>query len=261
MNKYEERQEARRQRLLDRASKARSASQSAHQRAREMASVIPFGQPILIGHHSEGRDRNYRDKIHNTFGKSYALDQQADTLEQRAAGVGTAGISSDDPDAIEKLRIKLAHLEKAQATMKAANIAIRKKDDTGLTALGLSETQIAELKAPDFCGRVGFAAYALQNNNADIRRVRQRIEELEKRRAETSKEEEHAGYVYREDIEENRIMFIFPGKPDDATRAVLKRESFKWSPSRGAWVRQLTNAGKWHGQEVINQLRKLAGKD
>ena len=23
-------------------------------------SVIPFGQPILIGHHSEKRDRNYR---------------------------------------------------------------------------------------------------------------------------------------------------------------------------------------------------------
>jgi hypothetical protein len=32
------------------------------------------------------------------------------------------------------MRIKLGDLEKAQVTMKAANIAIRKKDDIGLTA-------------------------------------------------------------------------------------------------------------------------------
>ncbi len=31
--------------------------------ARKMAAVIPFGQPILIGHHSEKRDRNYRGRI------------------------------------------------------------------------------------------------------------------------------------------------------------------------------------------------------
>ena len=31
-----------------------------------MASVIPFGQPILVGHHSERRDRSYRDRIRST---------------------------------------------------------------------------------------------------------------------------------------------------------------------------------------------------
>ena len=42
--------------------------------------------------------------------------------------VGTGGISSDDPQAVEKLEAKLAALEKNQEMMKAANAAIRMKD-------------------------------------------------------------------------------------------------------------------------------------
>lgn len=49
-----------------------------------MASVIPFGQPILIGHPSEQRDRNYRDKIHNTFGKAFAMQDKAAYYEDKA---------------------------------------------------------------------------------------------------------------------------------------------------------------------------------
>ena len=37
------------------------------------------------------------------------------------------------------------------------------------------------LREPDFCGRIGYPAYLLQNNNANIRRIRGRIEELKKR--------------------------------------------------------------------------------
>lgn len=62
------------------------------------------------------------------------------------------------------------------------------------------------------------------------------------------------GYIYREDTDENRTMFIFPGKPNDETRALLKRHAFKWSPSRGAWVRQLTNASIWSAKQVMAAL-------
>ncbi|MEE8059026.1 MAG: DUF3560 domain-containing protein [Pseudomonadales bacterium] len=48
---------------------ARQESQTVYKRAKDMAPVIPFGQPILVGHHSEHRDRRYRDRIHNTFVK------------------------------------------------------------------------------------------------------------------------------------------------------------------------------------------------
>ena len=77
MNSYEEKQANRKARLQERAAKAQNESQSTYSRARSMAESIPFGQPILVGHHSEGRDRNFRARIHNTFGKAFALSDKA----------------------------------------------------------------------------------------------------------------------------------------------------------------------------------------
>ena len=187
MNAYEQKQAARKARYEERAEQASAESASTYNRARDMAQAIPFGQPILVGHHSETRDRNYRDRIHTTYGKAFALQDKAKHYEQKAASVGTGGISSDDPDAIEKLRAELANVEQAQERMKAANKAIRthKTEETRIAALvaqGLTEAQAAELLKPDFAGRVGFPSYALSNNNANARRIAGRIAELEKRR-------------------------------------------------------------------------------
>lgn len=262
LNSYELRQEAKRERLLDRAEKKRGSFRQLHDRAHKMADAIPFGQPILVGHHSEGRDRRYRAKIHDTFGKAFGEWDKAKHLESRAAAVGTGGISSDDPDAIDKLREQLAGVEESQARMKAANAAIRKgkTDDAkvaNLVGIGFPELEARELVKPDFCGRIGFPSYALSNNNANGRRIKQRIEQLERARSAESVEVEGNGYEYRECTDENRVMFVFPGKPDGATRAQLKTNAFKWSPSRGAWVRQLNGAGKWAGQRVREYLDNL----
>lgn len=108
---YQEQQEARKDRMLGRADKASAESQATYSRAKDMASVIPFGQPILVGHHSEQRDRNYRHKINNNFGKSFALADKAEHYKQKAASVGHTGIASNDPEAIDKLNNKLAGLE------------------------------------------------------------------------------------------------------------------------------------------------------
>ena len=101
------------------------------------------------------------------------------TTTYRAASVGTAGISSDDPEAIDKLRGKVAELAAMQVKMVAANKALRKGDDAALMALGFTSGQITKLKTPDFCGRVGFPDYATTNNSASIRRIRNRIKALE----------------------------------------------------------------------------------
>jgi hypothetical protein len=259
LNAYEARIQSKRERYEDRADKAQAESRTLHSRARSMAEVIPFGQPILVGHHSEGRDRNYRNRIHNTFGKAFEAQDKAAHYAQKAASVGTGGISSDDPDAIKKLRTELASAEKSQELMKAANKAIRanKTPETqaaALVALGFTEAQAAEAIKPDFARRVGFPAYALSNNNANMSRIKGRIAELEKRSQRADVEQAGDGFTYREDTTENRVMFIFDGKPDEATRAILKREAFKWSPSRGAWVRQLNNAGIWAGKQVLERF-------
>lgn len=259
MNSYEEKQEARRQRYLERAEKARKDYEAKHDQAHDMAQVIPFGQPILVGHHSEGRDRRYRGRIHNLFGQAFAALEKSEHYEEKAASVGTGGISSDDPDALEKLRAKLEGLKKSHELMKKVNRAIRQyKTDreriNSLIALGFSEMEAEELAQPDFLGRVGFAPYSLANNNANMHRIQQRIDELERAQSRQTKTAKTELYTYREDTTENRVMFEFDGKPSLEVRNVLKRHGFRWSPRRLAWVRQLNNNGLYAAQDVRKQL-------
>jgi len=113
-NAYEEKLAAKKARYEERAANAEYASQETYRQARRMGDAIPFGQPILVGHHSEGRDRNYRAKIHNTYGKAFELQDKAEYYAQKAARIGTGGISSDDPEAIQKLRDELTNLGECQ---------------------------------------------------------------------------------------------------------------------------------------------------
>lgn len=166
-------------------------------------------------------------------------------LLDKIRSVGTGGISSDDPQAVEKLEAKLAALEKNQEMMKAANAAIRMKDpakgDAKLAELGYTPEDIAKLRAPDFCGRIGYPAYELQNNNANIRRIRGRIAELKKRTESTPEGWEFDGGRVVVNTAENRLQIIFDGKPNADIRTELKGEGFRWAPSQGAWQRQLTD--------------------
>ena len=166
-------------------------------------------------------------------------------LLDKIRSVGTGGISSDDPQAVEKLEAKLATLEKHQEMMKAANAAIRMKDpakgDAKLAELGYTPEDIAKLRAPDFCGRIGYPAYELQNNNANIRRIRGRIAELKKRTESTPEGWEFDGGRVVVNTAENRLQIIFDGKPNADVRTELKGEGFRWAPSQGTWQRQLTD--------------------
>ena len=195
---------------------------------------------------NEARDRNVLEYM--------AIQKLADKIRS----IGTGGISSDDRDAVKKLTAKLKALEEAQERMKAANKAIRLKDtakgDEALRALGYTEQEITELRKPDFLGRVGYASYTLTNNNANIRRVKERIAELDK--ATEDREEQHEGYILRENADINRVQIIFDGKPDEQTRTLLKRNGFRWSPSQGAWQRMLNDNGRYAAKRVIKEMEE-----
>lgn len=262
MNKYEAKQQGRRARLKASAQHARSAGDMLYRRADTMASAIPFGQPILVGHHSEGRDRRYRARVHATFGKAFALHDQAAELDRRAAAVGKGGISSDDPEALDKLRAKLADMEDRHERMKRTNALIRREDRAGLEHMGYTADAIDKLFKPDWRGRAGFASYELTNSSANIRRVRERIAALEKIAERTDREEQGQGYTYREDTEDNRAVFLFDAKPDKAVRDLMKRNGFVFSPTRSpvgksAYVRKLTPNAITTAQWLRPQLDEL----
>jgi len=236
---YAERLERKRERLEARAEKLRREGESRLSRARSISDGIPFGQPILVGHHSEKRHRRDLDRINQNFSKGHEALQSADALERRAAAVGTAGISSDDPEAIAKLTAQIETLEATQALWKQTNALIRKDDRDGLHALGYSEARIDRLFAPDFTGEVGIARWALTNNGANIRRIKERIRSLAAREAAPVLEPIVGdGWSITEDRDENRIIVRFDEKPGPEMLRELRSAGFKWSPTRGAHIRQ-----------------------
>ena len=176
-------------------------------------------------------------------------------LLEKMRSVGTGGISSDDPNALEKLKERVEKLKKHQELMKAANAAIRLKNteegDRRLAELSFTPKEIEMLRTPDYCGRVGYPSFELSNNNANIRRLEDRIKELEKRQTEEAPE----GWTFEGgevviNTELNRVQIIFDGKPDEEMRAKLRHNAFKWAPSQGAWQRQYTRNALYAAKEV-----------
>ena len=261
---YKDRIESKRERLESRAEKATQQSNDYYKASKDRAYFIPFGQPILVGHHSENRARRDADRIYNDMGKSVAAGKKAEYLENKAANLGNNGIASDDPEAIQKLKSKLAALESAQEKMKAANKVIKSKHMINndkieylITTLKFSDKQANELLEGDFCGRIGFASYALTNNNANIRQTKQRLEELEvmhnQEPLNDSGEVEGLSWSLYE--EEGRIKFSFDGKPSEAVRNVLKSNGFKWSRYSMAWVRKITANAVFSTKRMIPDLK------
>lgn len=267
MNDYTAKQNRRKNAYLRLAQSAKSASDRAHDASRAAVEHIPMGQPILVGHHSERRHRSALDRSDAAMRRSIGEAQKAEHYQRKADGVGKGGISSDDPEAIQKLTDQLERLREAHARMVEANKIIRRlagDEDAqidGLLALGwMTNDQAKECVRPDYAGRVGFPAYALSNSSANIRRIEGRIRDLGTRAERPHATIEGEGYVYREDPIEGRVMFIFAGKPDEATRKQLKANGFKWSPSRDGkpWVRHLNNAGIFAGRSVMEWLNSNA---
>lgn len=209
---YEAKRQARYERLLAAAEKAERESASNWNQAHDMASVIPFGQPILVGHYSEKSDRAYRNRIENKHRKGYELHQKAESLRERAESIQrNNAIFSDDPQAIEKLGGKIAQLEARQELMKATNAAIRKNDRAKLAELGYNDKTIERLMTVKDCfGNLGFADFELKNNGANIRRLKERAKIVEKQQNTADFEETVNGVKIEYCPSENRIRVHFP---------------------------------------------------
>ena len=165
-------------------------------------------------------------------------------LLDKIRSTGMGGISADDPAAIEKLQKKLDGLERSQLIMKEVNAYYRKHGKLDGCAL-LSPDQIEKLKASMASSWRSdprpFESYQLTNNNAEIRRVKARIEQLSKQAQREFSGWEFDGGRVEMNREDNRLQVFFDGKPDADTRAELKSNGFRWAPSVGAWQRQLTD--------------------
>jgi DNA repair exonuclease SbcCD ATPase subunit len=273
MNEYEARIAAKKERLAEKAKAVRKESQATYSEARKLSGVIPFGQPILVGHHSESRHRSHLKKVSNTFEKSFKLDDKADHYERKAAAVGTGGISSFDPEAAQKIQTKIDSLKANNEHMKEVNRLYKKhytqafkklqdeKEAFKQAAKALSETH--EDAAKELIQRAGFYAFAPYGrlkpyapSAVEIRRLEKRLESLANAKQEDS-EIQKDGFKVVFDGEEMRIKFIFDEIPSEEARKILSSHAFKFSRYSEAWVRKLTGNAKFSTRCALEALEKI----
>ena len=165
-------------------------------------------------------------------------------LLDKIRSTGMGGISADDPQAVSKLEKKLEKLEASQELMKAVN-AYYRKHGTLDGCPHLTERGIENLKADMASGwhyeKKPFQSWQLSNNNAEIRRLKGRIEELTRHKEAAYVGWEFDGGTVEINREANRLQIFFEGKPDAAVRDELKINGFRWSPKAEAWQRQLND--------------------
>ncbi|WP_266530404.1 DUF3560 domain-containing protein [Streptomyces sp. NBC_00474] len=120
--------EERTERFADRAGRAAASSQSARDASDRIGERFWMGQPILVGHHSEGRARRDQERMHNAMRKSIAEGERAGYWASRAAAA----------DAYERYRNNpgrtLRRIDKLEAERRGVLRERDGVDDKGRTA-------------------------------------------------------------------------------------------------------------------------------
>lgn len=202
-----------------------------------------------------------KEKQVQAWENNYQFYQETQKLISKIKSIlyGKDIIKSGDSDAVERLEEKLAGLKEDQERMKVANKFIRlknvEKGNEGLTNMGYSEKEIKELREPDFCGRVGYPPYMLQNNNANIHRVEGRLKQLKTAKERGSRKEENRYFRVVENTEIMRLQIFFDEKPVQDIRSILKKNGFKWSSKNGCWQRQLTDNARYSLERIKKEIK------
>lgn len=238
----ENRNMTRRERLERKLEKGRtwavSADAKASQafdRARAATEGIPFGQPILVGHHSEGRHRSALKRSDAAMGRMVENMDKAKHHEQCARGIETAldrSIFSDDENAIEALEMRIAEREAEIERRKAINRAWIKGGTAAVAAQFDDETARSCAAILSGCPQ-DRAPYGTTNIRVNIRRDRERIK-LIRVRADRSAKADATGGILIEGADYVRVTFA--EKPERSVINALKDAGFRWG------------GGSWHGK-------------
>ncbi len=202
-----------------------------------------------------------KEKQNAARDKNYGEWKDIQGLLEKIRSTGMGGISADDPDAVKKLTAKLEKLTKTQETMKAVNAYYRKhKSLEGCPELD-SEAIEKLKKRMEIRGIQDkpYPSWALSNNNAEIRRIKERIQSLSVNKEELYTGWEFAGGRAEINVKDNRLQLFFDDKPDGKIRNELKANGFRWSPKASAWQRQL-NSNAIYAADAVSSIKPLSGE-
>lgn len=192
----------------------------------------------------------------DAYDSFYKKDWGFDKIIHKLNLIGTdrEPVKSGDADAIGKLQKKLDDRMHDQDVMKKGNAYWRKhKTMVGFDLISeKTQQKLDELMAKGEWPYTHqpFAPFELSNNNAEIRRLKKRIEELQAAKESEPAEEREVTIcgelcTVAENADNMRLQVFFDGKPSAECRTKLKANGFRWAPSQGAWQRQLTNNARY----------------
>lgn len=241
-----ERLEKRAERATEFAQKATARATSAYESGKALADRIPFGQPILVGHHSESRSRRDAERIGTSTQKFVDESKKAERHERRAEGIAAQlekSIFSDDTDAAEALKARISERTAEVDRMKAVNAAFAKATGQTPSAKALELLRagtITEAEAKRIARLFQlapyetkpFPAYAITNARGSIRRDQERLAEVQEQ-AQRATTAAASGGVLVEDRGEY-VVVTFAEKPAADVLDSLRSSGFRWA--RGSWV-------------------------
>lgn len=176
--------------------------------------------------------------------------------------VGHGGISGMDADARERVQAKLTEREAMQEKMKSVN-AYWRKHGALVGCPELSDKEVvarltASISQSASTGRSEppYPRWALDNNGAEIRRLRSRLAVLDAQQAQGDSEQNFSGGILR--ITPERVQLVFDDKPAAEIRDIVKQWGFRWAPSQGAWQRQNTANGRYAAKQVVKAIEEVA---
>lgn len=182
---------------------------------------------------------------------------QLESYAQSIRTMGTHCISANDPQAVERLREKINQMETVYARWQALERYYKKYHTMIGCPIPLTEVEQQQV---DYMRRHRFDRFGifdLTNLSARIRQTKERLETLEKEKKRGTKTTESDFCTIIENTEIMRLQLIFPEKPEENIRHVLKSNGFHWSPKNGAWQRQLTNNARYAAKKVLENLKTL----
>lgn len=186
--------------------------------------------------------------------------QQLESLKNSLRGGYSMSISSDDPQAVEALTAKLEKLKKAHAFKVAANAYFRKnKTFKGMEGLNDEAAEKLDNDARNAAARMGgrcepFPAWSLSNENAEIKRVENRLQELQQRKENTLNGWNFDGGRVEIDAENGRIGVYFDERTTGADLEAMHKENKDLYLPRLLWSPRFQ---RWQCQNNAANIRRL----
>lgn len=206
------------------------------------------------------RNEKRLDTEHKRLGELLTYQQRSRVRIMRRIRRATL---PDDPGAA--VRAEIEQKTRTLEAMKAANKIIRRKltdpekVQAIVTELGFKESTAWKILKPDFAGRVGFPGYELTSINGKIKRLQEKLRVIEVSQAPEREPVKGEGWEIVEDPREDRLRIHFDAIPPAELREKLKRHGFRWSPTAGAWQRQLTQRARIDAEHILAGITAAVG--